>query len=73
MTGANMRHSPRHAAASATATRNTPGGVIVGRKYPVGYSHNERQQGGTLLGETAGDVAQAQRELVRIGIDRPAA
>jgi len=27
----------------------------------------------TLLGETAGDVAQAQRELVRIGIDRPAA
>ena len=27
----------------------------------------------TLLGETAQDVAQAQRELVRIGIDRPAA
>ena len=27
----------------------------------------------TLLGETALDVAQAQRELVRIGIDRPAA
>jgi len=27
----------------------------------------------TLLGETATDVAQAQRELVRIGIDRPAA
>jgi hydroxyacylglutathione hydrolase len=27
----------------------------------------------TLLGETANDVAQAQRELVRIGIDRPAA
>lgn len=27
----------------------------------------------TLLGETAGDVARAQRELVRIGIDRPAA
>ena len=27
----------------------------------------------TLLGETAEDVAQAQRELVRIGIDRPAA
>jgi hydroxyacylglutathione hydrolase len=27
----------------------------------------------TLLGETAADVAQAQRELVRIGIDRPAA
>ncbi|TCM50615.1 MBL fold metallo-hydrolase [Kribbella sp. VKM Ac-2568] len=27
----------------------------------------------TLLGETAGDVAQAQRELVRIGVDRPAA
>jgi hydroxyacylglutathione hydrolase len=27
----------------------------------------------TLLGETAGDVAAAQRELVRIGIDRPAA
>ncbi len=27
----------------------------------------------TLLGETADDVAQAQRELVRIGIDRPAA
>jgi hydroxyacylglutathione hydrolase len=27
----------------------------------------------TLLGETAGDVAEAQRELVRIGIDRPAA
>jgi hydroxyacylglutathione hydrolase len=27
----------------------------------------------TLLGETAGDIAQAQRELVRIGIDRPAA
>jgi len=26
-----------------------------------------------LLGETADDVAQAQRELVRIGIDRPAA
>jgi glyoxylase-like metal-dependent hydrolase (beta-lactamase superfamily II)/rhodanese-related sulfurtransferase len=26
----------------------------------------------TLLGETAADVAQAQRELVRIGIDRPA-
>ncbi|TDO58804.1 glyoxylase-like metal-dependent hydrolase (beta-lactamase superfamily II) [Kribbella sp. VKM Ac-2571] len=27
----------------------------------------------TLLGETAADVQQAQRELVRIGIDRPAA
>ncbi len=27
----------------------------------------------TLLGESADDVAQAQRELVRIGIDRPAA
>ena len=27
----------------------------------------------TLLGETAGQVAEAQRELVRIGIDRPAA
>ncbi len=27
----------------------------------------------TLLGETAADVAQAQRELARIGIDRPAA
>jgi hydroxyacylglutathione hydrolase len=27
----------------------------------------------TLLGQTAGDVARAQRELVRIGIDRPAA
>lgn len=27
----------------------------------------------TLLGETAEDVAQAQRELVRIGIERPAA
>ena len=27
----------------------------------------------TLLGETAEDVAQAQREMVRIGIDRPAA
>ena len=27
----------------------------------------------TLLGETAEDVAEAQRELVRIGIDRPAA
>lgn len=27
----------------------------------------------TLLGETAGDVTRAQRELVRIGIDRPAA
>lgn len=27
----------------------------------------------TLLGETAADVSQAQRELVRIGIDRPAA
>jgi glyoxylase-like metal-dependent hydrolase (beta-lactamase superfamily II) len=27
----------------------------------------------TLLGETAADVARAQRELVRIGIDRPAA
>jgi rhodanese-related sulfurtransferase len=27
----------------------------------------------TLLGETAEQVAQAQRELVRIGIDRPAA
>ena len=27
----------------------------------------------TLLGETADDVAQAQRELVRIGINRPAA
>lgn len=27
----------------------------------------------TLLGETAEDVVQAQRELVRIGIDRPAA
>jgi glyoxylase-like metal-dependent hydrolase (beta-lactamase superfamily II)/rhodanese-related sulfurtransferase len=27
----------------------------------------------TLLGDTAADVAQAQRELVRIGIDRPAA
>jgi glyoxylase-like metal-dependent hydrolase (beta-lactamase superfamily II) len=27
----------------------------------------------TLLGETADDVAQAQREMVRIGIDRPAA
>jgi hydroxyacylglutathione hydrolase len=27
----------------------------------------------TLLGESAGQVAQAQRELVRIGIDRPAA
>ncbi len=27
----------------------------------------------TLLGETAEDVAQAQRELVRVGIDRPAA
>ncbi|NED93802.1 MBL fold metallo-hydrolase [Phytoactinopolyspora alkaliphila] len=27
----------------------------------------------TLLGETADDVGQAQRELVRIGIDRPAA
>ena len=27
----------------------------------------------TLLGETAADVAQAQRELVRIGVDRPAA
>jgi hydroxyacylglutathione hydrolase len=27
----------------------------------------------TLLGETADDVAQAQRELARIGIDRPAA
>ena len=27
----------------------------------------------TLLGDTAQDIAQAQRELVRIGIDRPAA
>jgi rhodanese-related sulfurtransferase len=27
----------------------------------------------TLLGETAAEVAEAQRELVRIGIDRPAA
>lgn len=27
----------------------------------------------TLLGESAADVAEAQRELVRIGIDRPAA
>jgi hydroxyacylglutathione hydrolase len=27
----------------------------------------------TLLGETPADIAQAQRELVRIGIDRPAA
>jgi glyoxylase-like metal-dependent hydrolase (beta-lactamase superfamily II)/rhodanese-related sulfurtransferase len=27
----------------------------------------------TLLGETVADVAEAQRELVRIGIDRPAA
>ncbi|MHA6793842.1 MBL fold metallo-hydrolase [Pseudonocardia bannensis] len=27
----------------------------------------------TLLGDTAADVAEAQRELVRIGIDRPAA
>ena len=27
----------------------------------------------TLLGETAEEVAEAQRELVRIGIDRPAA
>jgi hydroxyacylglutathione hydrolase len=27
----------------------------------------------TLLGETAEDVAEAQRELVRLGIDRPAA
>ena len=27
----------------------------------------------TLLGETAADVGEAQRELVRIGIDRPAA
>jgi glyoxylase-like metal-dependent hydrolase (beta-lactamase superfamily II)/rhodanese-related sulfurtransferase len=27
----------------------------------------------TLLGETADDVAEAQREMVRIGIDRPAA
>ena len=27
----------------------------------------------TLLGETEGDVTRAQRELVRIGIDRPAA
>jgi rhodanese-related sulfurtransferase len=27
----------------------------------------------TLLGETAEDVAEAQRELVRVGIDRPAA
>ena len=27
----------------------------------------------TLLGETVDDVARAQRELVRIGIDRPAA
>lgn len=27
----------------------------------------------TLLGETANDIAEAQRELVRIGIDRPAA
>lgn len=27
----------------------------------------------TLLGETAGEVAQAQRELARVGIDRPAA
>ncbi|WP_409329863.1 MBL fold metallo-hydrolase [Trujillonella humicola] len=27
----------------------------------------------TLLGKTAGDVAEAQRELVRVGIDRPAA
>ncbi|SEQ32519.1 MBL fold metallo-hydrolase [Streptomyces radiopugnans] len=27
----------------------------------------------TLLGETAEDVAEAQREMVRIGIDRPAA
>ncbi len=27
----------------------------------------------TLLGETAADVAEAQRELARIGIDRPAA
>ncbi|EON22199.1 beta-lactamase [Nocardioides sp. CF8] len=27
----------------------------------------------TLLGETSDDVAEAQRELVRIGIDRPAA
>jgi rhodanese-related sulfurtransferase len=27
----------------------------------------------TLLGESADDVAEAQRELVRIGIDRPAA
>jgi glyoxylase-like metal-dependent hydrolase (beta-lactamase superfamily II)/rhodanese-related sulfurtransferase len=27
----------------------------------------------TLLGETAEDVAEAQRELIRIGIDRPAA
>ena len=27
----------------------------------------------TLLGETADDLAEAQRELVRIGIDRPAA
>ena len=27
----------------------------------------------TLLGESAEDVTEAQRELVRIGIDRPAA
>ncbi|WP_030507994.1 MBL fold metallo-hydrolase [Microbispora rosea] len=27
----------------------------------------------TLLGETPGDIAQAQRELARVGIDRPAA
>jgi glyoxylase-like metal-dependent hydrolase (beta-lactamase superfamily II)/rhodanese-related sulfurtransferase len=27
----------------------------------------------TLLGETAEDVAEAQRELIRIGVDRPAA
>ncbi|MEV4459351.1 MBL fold metallo-hydrolase [Microbispora sp. NPDC049633] len=27
----------------------------------------------TLLGETPGDIAEAQRELARIGIDRPAA
>jgi hydroxyacylglutathione hydrolase len=37
-------------------------GWLVARGTPI-----------TLLGETAADVAEAQRELVRIGIDRPSA
>ncbi|WP_182526515.1 MBL fold metallo-hydrolase [Nocardioides dongkuii] len=65
-----LRHRTAFAAGHAPGTLNVglDGALAtyVGWLIPWGTAI-------TLLGETAEDVAAAQRELVRIGIDRPAA